>query len=111
MKDKDKPTLLEVMLFWPMYMMERTGKNILESGYKLPSIMHGSYIRSKYWKAIADDKKEQAGWCCQLCNRSKDETTLHAHHRTYERLGFEAPEDITVLCARCHAKFHGVANG
>jgi hypothetical protein len=27
---------------------------------------------------------------------------LEVHHRTYTRLGFEIPEDITVLCDDCH---------
>lgn len=64
------------------------------------------YINTPEWKQKATEAKEYAGWHCQLCNREGDKTTLHAHHRTYERLGNELPEDITVLCNKCHAKFH-----
>ncbi len=27
---------------------------------------------------------------------------MHAHHRTYERLGSERVDDLTALCALCH---------
>jgi hypothetical protein len=36
--------------------------------------------------------------------RSKD--GLQVHHRTYERLGEEVPEDLTVLCLSCHNQWH-----
>jgi hypothetical protein len=32
---------------------------------------------------------------------------LEVHHRTYERLGRERPEDLLVLCEKCHAVEHG----
>ena len=60
------------------------------------------YIHSPQWKAKADAAKKRAGYRCQVCNRHKDEVILDAHHRTYERLGHERPEDITVLCHGCH---------
>lgn len=61
------------------------------------------YIQSEEWKEKALQAKERAGWRCQVCNRSADESlTLDAHHRTYERLGNELHEDITVLCRDCH---------
>jgi len=75
-----------------------------------PEINYYDYIKSSSWRARAGIAKEAAGFRCQLCNRHKDEVTLHAHHRTYERLGDELPEDITVLCADCHAKFHDKVN-
>ena len=71
-----------------------------------PEINYREYILSHEWKVKAKTAKKNAGYRCQLCNRHKDEVTLHAHHRTYDRLGDELPEDITVLCADCHAKFH-----
>lgn len=63
------------------------------------------YIKSPAWKRKADAAKERAGNRCQVCNRSKDEVQLDAHHRTYERLGHERPEDITVLCHDCHGLY------
>lgn len=69
-------------------------------------ISYQEYINSAAWKFRADQAKERAGGRCQLCNKTDWKGTLHAHHRTYERLGHELPEDITVLCPSCHAKFH-----
>lgn len=57
------------------------------------------YIKSPEWKARADAAKERAGYRCQFCNGTD---RLEAHHRTYERLGNELPDDITVLCHECH---------
>jgi hypothetical protein len=62
-----------------------------------------AYIVSPAWGHKAEAAKERAGFRCQVCNRSRDEgARLDAHHRTYERLGHERPEDITVLCGNCH---------
>lgn len=73
-----------------------------------PTINYKSYIQSKEWKKKAKAAKERAGWRCQLCN---NDGALHAHHRTYEHLGAEKDEDITVLCAECHSKFHNIGGG
>jgi hypothetical protein len=65
------------------------------------------YIASPAWKRKANAAKEAAGYRCQVCNKGKDNgAQLDAHHRTYERLGNECPEDITVLCHKCHGLYH-----
>lgn len=61
-----------------------------------------TYINSPEWRAKANAAKQRAGFHCQVCNRSASEVQLDAHHRTYERLGNENPDDITVLCRDCH---------
>jgi hypothetical protein len=61
------------------------------------------YLQSIWWKTISLEAKERAGHRCQLCNKKG---VLHTHHRTYENIGNENPEDLIVLCAKCHAKFH-----
>lgn len=63
------------------------------------------YLSSEAWKVKAKAAKERAGWRCQVCNASKDETVLDAHHRTYERVGNERDDDITVLCRDCHTMY------
>jgi 5-methylcytosine-specific restriction endonuclease McrA len=60
------------------------------------------YIRSPAWRQRAEAAKVRAGHRCQICNRHRQEVVLDAHHRTYQRLGREKPEDITVLCRGCH---------
>ncbi len=65
-------------------------------------IDYREYIRSDEWRETATAAKVRADWRCQVCNRPSTDVTLDAHHRTYERLGHELPEDITVLCRDCH---------
>jgi hypothetical protein len=61
------------------------------------------YLQTPHWQAMRQATWERCGNRCQLCN-SQD--GLHVHHRTYENLGRENPEDLIVLCSKCHAKFH-----
>lgn len=70
-----------------------------------PKVVYADYIRTEAWRQKAAAAKRRANYRCQLCNR---EGPLNAHHRTYERLGHERESDITVLCERCHEKFHDV---
>lgn len=69
---------------------------------RVPRLDYYEYIKSQEWKEKAEEAKARAGNRCQVCNRSRAEVQLDAHHRTYERLGNERPEDITVLCRECH---------
>lgn len=66
------------------------------------AIDYFDYIKSTAWKQKAEEAKARAGNRCQVCNRSRAEVQLDAHHRTYDHLGNEKPEDITVLCRECH---------
>lgn len=61
------------------------------------------YLLSDHWKSVSAECKLRSGKKCQLCNR---EGVLHVHHRTYERVGKELPEDLICLCGDCHEKFH-----
>jgi len=64
-------------------------------------VQYDAYIRSKRWRRKASAAKVRALNRCQGCGRAG--VTLNAHHRTYERLGYEIPEDLTVLCQdACH---------
>lgn len=61
------------------------------------------YLKSEHWREQRLGALERAGDRCQVCNGTK---RLDVHHRTYERLGNEAPMDLTVLCRGCHDLFH-----
>lgn len=61
------------------------------------------YLQSEHWKKLSAETKRLAGNRCQVCNGKK---RLEAHHRTYERIGFELPGDLIVLCYKCHGIFH-----
>jgi HNH endonuclease len=62
------------------------------------------YICSVEWRMKATDAKRRAGWMCALCEETAE---LEVHHRTYRRLGREHPDDLVVLCGRCHRRHHG----
>jgi 5-methylcytosine-specific restriction endonuclease McrA len=62
------------------------------------------YIHSDAWRAKRAEAIERAGHRCQLCG--KPHGHLNAHHNTYENLGDERPEDLCVLCPKCHKNYH-----
>jgi len=67
---------------------------------------YNDYLLTDYWKMVSQAVKARAGYRCQICNSELD---LQAHHRTYEHRGNEINhlDDLTCLCRRCHAVFHG----
>ena len=67
---------------------------------------YAAYLRSDAWKAAAAAALDRAGHRCAVCNADRWFSRLDVHHRTYERLGAERPEDLVVLCRHCHSLFH-----
>lgn len=66
------------------------------------------YLRTPEWAALRETALHSARYRCQTCNSPDD---LHVHHRTYERLGNERPDDVVVLCRTCHNAVHGITIG
>lgn len=66
-------------------------------------LIYETYIQSPQWHIKAKRAKELAGQCA-VCTRT---TSLEVHHRTYDRLGYEHPNDLVVLCALHHRRIHG----
>jgi len=73
--------------------------------YTLPPFdeWYREYLASPEWRTRAEEAKRRAGGRCMLCNSSGP---LQAHHRTYDRVGNEAPDDLVALCDDCHAGYH-----
>jgi hypothetical protein len=69
----------------------------------IPPFDYPTYLQSPEWKARRDERVKAAGNRCQVCNRAEK---LNVHHRTYERIGNEIPDDLIVLCEPCHKLFH-----
>lgn len=67
---------------------------------------YNDYLKTDYWKIVAEAVKKRADYRCQLCNSQHD---LCAHHRTYDHRGNELNylNDLVCLCRRCHEIFHG----
>ena len=70
---------------------------------EMTSEQYRAYLQTDEWA----HRRNIAVCCalhrCQVCYRG---SRLEVHHRTYERVGHEMPEDLIVLCADCHELFH-----
>ena len=73
------------------------------------NLSYKQFLTTPYWKAVAQKKKQQANYCCELCN---SQGFLNVHHRTYENHGLEMYhlKDLIVLCNNCHKKFHDIVD-
>jgi hypothetical protein len=58
-----------------------------------------AYIVSEAWRAKSNECKQSAGYKCQNCGGRAEDT----HHKTYERLFNELPDDLEALCHYCHS--------
>jgi 5-methylcytosine-specific restriction endonuclease McrA len=59
-----------------------------------------AYLRSPHWRRTRKEALIRAEGRCEECGEAK--RRLEVHHKTYERLGAELPEDLLVLCQDCH---------
>ena len=70
------------------------------------------YINSPSWRVMAHlmttfAEQDESGRCrCDGCGEFFHRCRMNVHHVTYERLGCEGPEDLRLLCERCHANEH-----
>lgn len=71
---------------------------------ELKNMPYSEYLQTPEWQETRKQALKDANYQCALCPATN--RVLHVHHRTYERLGEERPEDLTVLCDKCHEKFH-----
>lgn len=77
---------------------------------------YSAYLLSDKWKAVRAWAMQRANSQCQghippfhpLLGgfRCTNKRKLQVHHLTYKRLGAELPEDVVVLCERCHVIEH-----
>ncbi len=58
------------------------------------------YLQSPAWKARRVEALIRAGYKCEKCGMIG--VKLEIHHKTYANIGNERPEDLEVLCERCH---------
>lgn len=64
---------------------------------------YSEYLHSLVWRNKRRAALKAAGWRCEKCRSSND---LEVHHLNYARLGDERPQDLRVLCAKCHDETH-----
>ena len=87
---------------WPRE--DRSPTATPQSPHELRALPYEEYLQTPHCKGSREDKLRAVGHLCQVCNSGLG--TLDVHHRTYERLGQELDEDLTVLCRACHSIFH-----
>lgn len=75
--------------------------------YRSP--FYREYLASDRWREKRREALRVAGYACDACGwhgRGRGGLGLEVHHLDYARLGDELPEDLRVLCDRCHAEAH-----
>jgi len=86
---------------------EQPQMTVEELEAELVEILRGmpyeKYLETSHWKHKRKMALERARYRCQVCNSNM---YLNVHHRTYENLGNEQLEDLTVLCRDCHSLYH-----
>lgn len=89
---------------------------ITEPIWYLKSIPRSEYYQTRHWQNRRESFKESFGnnimcQCCGMVQVESDsgetfEPRWHVHHLTYENLGFESDEDLSLLCSACHNVVH-----
>lgn len=69
----------------------------------LNGMPYRQYLQTEHWQNVRSSALKRARFRCQVCCSGQ---RLQVHHRTYVRRGEELPEDLTVLCSKCHGVFH-----
>lgn len=75
----------------------------------IKNMQYYDFLKTPYWKAIAQQKRYYAKYKCELCASSEN---IAVHHKTYDNHGNEIENlsDLIVLCSECHEKFHDIVN-
>lgn len=60
------------------------------------------YLESNMWKRKRAWVFKRSKGKCERCGKA----AVQVHHKTYERLGYETPEDLMAVCMSCHGKEH-----
>jgi len=68
---------------------------------------YDDFMKTRYWRLVAQQVKHDAGWRCQLCGSKHG---LVAHHDGYRHHGYEMYHlhDLECLCQECHERLHGI---
>ena len=70
--------------------------------------MYKNYIQSKEWFDMKIDLLQIRGCKCEICQIAKSPCKIQMHHITYKNLYNESPNELMLLCNKCHMKIHGL---
>jgi ribosomal protein S14 len=60
------------------------------------------YLESEMWRRKREFILKRSENKCERCG----DNAKHVHHKTYDRVGYEQPEDLMAVCLSCHGKEH-----
>lgn len=60
------------------------------------------YLESNMWKRKRAWVFDRSKGKCERCGKQ----AVQVHHKTYDRLGYEEPQDLMAVCMSCHGKEH-----
>ncbi len=63
---------------------------------------YSQYLLCDDWKAMRQRVFARDGFKCSVCAGPAEQV----HHLTYERVGYEALEDLVSICKDCHDAVH-----
>lgn len=63
---------------------------------------YAAYIACPEWAKLRAKVLERDRFICQGCG----ERAVQAHHKTYERIGYELLMDLIAVCESCHKRLH-----
>ena len=69
----------------------------------MKSKAYKNYLKSSKWIQTRIDVLLSR----KSCERCGSTHKLQVHHKNYDNLGNEEPEDLELLCNNCHCKEHG----
>jgi len=67
----------------------------------LEHMTYQEYLETGHWRQVRFAALWHAGFRCQLCG-STDNLEVHHSPQGYDHLFEERPEDVVVLCRKCH---------
>lgn len=65
---------------------------------------YDEYLKSVHWHRLRRVARAVLVYQCATC--LSEDSGLHLHHKTYERLGNEEVTDLVWLCPTCHTDIH-----
>lgn len=74
-----------------------------KKGFSKRRAKYEEYLRSDEWAQLRIDLFKHRGYVCERCNNKKK---LQVHHKNYSNLFNEEPEDLEILCEKCHREEH-----
>lgn len=87
----------------PKHRHNRYAKQMAAIGHRRQEYV--LYLRSAHWLLFRMSVLSTRGHQCEQCGNSE---RIELHHKTYERIGRELPQDVIVLCRACHRAEHGI---